>query len=145
MVAVRSSQCHEPPVSRKKTRRVLPCPRMRQRDSDMGLEQRRDSSCGGSGGALHVPSASIVFGYGFYGLETTESAVTTSGIRQTPKGPPGTASRNLPLQDCSRAQKVGAVRDLGFLRTSGTGLGSLACLVRRQDTLVSRSRFHTIV
>ena len=48
MFAARSSLCHEPPVSRGKTRRTLPCPRMRQRDSDMGLEQRRDSNRLGS-------------------------------------------------------------------------------------------------
>ena len=105
----------------------------------------RRRSCGGSGGALHVPIASMVFGYGFDGLETTESAVTTSGIPRTPKQPPSTASRNLPLQDCSRAQKVVFVRDLTLCGTPGTGLWPLACLVRRRGTLVSRSHFHTIV
>ena len=88
-----------------------------------------------------------MFGDGFYSVQITKSAVKTSGIRQSPKQPPSTATVAIFHYsiDCSRAQKVGAVRDLGFLRTSGTGLGSLACLVRRQDTLVSRSRFHTIV
>ena len=45
------------------------------------------------------------------------------------------------VQDCSRAQKVVFVRDLTLCGTSGTGFWSLVCQVRRQGTLVSRSRF----
>ena len=49
------------------------------------------------------------------------------------------------VHDCSRAQKVGAMRDLGFLCIPGTGLGATVALVRRQDTLVWRSRFTPFV
>jgi hypothetical protein len=105
----------------------------------------RRRSCGGGGVALHVPRASIVFGGGFYSVQTTKSAVTTSGIRQSPKQPPSTANCNLPLIDCSRAQNFVFVRDLTLVCTSGTGFWSVAGLVRRRGTLVSISRFHAIV
>ena len=49
-------------------------------------------------GALLVPSASIVFGYGFYSVQTTKSAVTKSGIRRTQKQPPTATNCNLPYK-----------------------------------------------
>ena len=61
-----------------------------QRSPPVGRSRSRggkgvEGSCGGGGKVLLVPSVSTVFGDGVYGLETTVSAVTTSGIRRSPK------------------------------------------------------------
>ena len=80
-------------------------------------------------------------------LQRTDHQVRRHDVGNTPI--PKTAPHRHQLQsssiDCSRAQKVGAVRDLGFLRIRGTGQGSMTSLVRRQDALVSILRFAPLV
>ena len=80
-------------------------------------------------------------------LQRTDHQVRRHDIGNTPipKTAPWHRQSQSSVQDCSRAQKVGAVRDLGFLRIRGTGQGSMTSLVRRQDALVSISRFAPLV